>query len=145
MNRNYEIIDFSPESAPLRRTALLIYGAAVTVLLVLLGRNALTGSEGALAQSVREFSLGLDMFAGEKIFVPQSDVNLFAGKIYWLWSCVAGVSEWSLRLFTAFFALLLFSGTMTIAGKFLTAKRTLFHFAKCQKFLCIGFNFFRLL
>ena len=94
----------------MRRTALLIYGAAVTVLLVLLGRNALTGSEGALAQSVREIAMGMDVFAGEGIFAPQSAANLFAGKIYWLWSCAAGVSEWSLRLLTAVFALLLFSG-----------------------------------
>lgn len=106
----------------MRRTALLIYGAAVTVLLVLLGRNALTGSEGALAQSVREIAMGMDVFAGEGIFAPQSAANLFAGKIYWLWSCAAGVSEWSLRLLTAFFALLLFSGTMTLAGKIFDRK-----------------------
>lgn len=115
MNNNYEI-DFSPESAPLRRTGLLIYTVAITVLLVLLGRNALINSEGAIALCVREFASGMDVFAGESLCQPDSSAVLFAGKIFRQLTRISGISEWSLRLIPAFFALLLFAGVMRFAG-----------------------------
>ncbi len=122
MNKNYETIDFSPESAPLRRTTLLIYGAAAAVLMLLLGRNALINSEGVLALCVREITMGMDVFAGEGVSVSRSAADLFAGRILSLLTGVTGISEWFLRLPAAFFAMLMFAGTMQLAGRLFDRK-----------------------
>ena len=122
MNKNNNIIDFSPESAPLRRTVLLIYAAATAILLLLLGRNALSNSEAQLAQCVREFTLGIDLFNGQNVAPLPETSTLFTGRIYAYLTHFPGISEWFLRLVSAFSALMLFAGTMSAAEKIFDRK-----------------------
>ena len=53
MDINHTELDLSPESIPLRRSVWLIFFSAAAVLLLILGKNPLLGSEGGSAESIR--------------------------------------------------------------------------------------------
>lgn len=103
-----ENIDFSPDVAPLRRTAWLIYGTVLAALLLLLGRNALVSTEGELAWSISNFAAG-------KMWYPDSAGAFFGGR---LGGCLAGLTgsgEWTVRILSVMAALVLLAGTMRLA------------------------------
>ncbi len=115
MNRLNEQIDFSPDSANHYRSGWLIYGAALLMIMVMLGRNALTGGEGDLAWGLQMAKNGKDLFRIDFTEYPQ---------LKWLchfWAFPAklfGTSELVCRLPAAIAALLTLDGTMRLAAKF---------------------------
>lgn len=120
---NDEPFDFSP-SAPRRSAARLIAGCAVLALFALLGRNALISSEGELAESVRQFQLGSELFLPSDDWSPDSFLTIFSARItYWL-SNLTGMTEWTLRLPAALAALLMLSGGMKLTDTYFDSKTT---------------------
>ena len=62
MDINHTELDLSPESIPLRRSVWLIFFSAAAVLLLILGKNPLLGSEGGSAESIRLLLDGKDIW-----------------------------------------------------------------------------------
>ena len=101
---------------PIRWPRALMFCAAAGALLLLLGRNALISSEGTLAECVREFMLGCDVFAdGMWGGAPDAPGALFAARFTAYLANVAGLSEWIVRLPSALAALVMLAGTVALA------------------------------
>ncbi len=118
MNKNFPTIDFAPESAPMRRTKLLIYVSACIILLAFSGQNALYGDEGDLAEAIRQMFLGNDIFSSECWWQPDTRSFLWFCRLRMLPALFFGGGELICRLFTIISAICLLSGTMFLAGKF---------------------------
>ena len=117
MDINHTELDLSPESIPLRRSVWLIFFSAAAVLLLILGKNPLLGSEGGSAESIRLLLDGKDIFAVDRTFPPDSFIQLWLCRIQMLPALLLGNSEFSWRVFSMIPALLLLSGTMLLTDE----------------------------
>ena len=77
ISQNEKTIDFTPESAPLRRSVWLIFLAATAVLLFFLGRNALLSNEGNFAEGIRQIVAQQDIFSADNWWVPTEKSSLW--------------------------------------------------------------------
>ena len=117
MDINHTELDLSPDSAPLRRSVWLIFFSAAAVLLMMLGKNPLSGSESGSAESIRLLLEGKDIFSAERSILPDSYIQLWLCRIQMLPALIFGSSEFFWRLFTVIPALLLLSGTMLLTDE----------------------------
>lgn len=118
-------IDFSPSTVPLRRTVWLIFLCAALILLVLAGRNSLQGSEGEIAESVRQLLSGKDIFVSENWQYPVRYDQLWFARGRMLPALIFGNSEAGIRIFSALSALILLGGVMLLAADFFD-RRTMY-------------------
>ena len=98
------------------RSEILFWSAAVVMLLLFLGRNALWGMEGRTAEIVRNMLLTGDIFSFQINRVVQNSMPLG----YWAvlpGTFLFGTDEFMLRLPTAFFALVLLWATGKITER----------------------------
>lgn len=117
MDINHTELDLSPDSAPLRRSVWLIFFSAAAVLLMMLGKNPLLGTESGSAESIRLLLEGKDIFSAERSILPDSYIQLWLCRIQMLPALIFGSSEFFWRLFTVIPALLLLSGTMLLTDE----------------------------
>lgn len=114
MNMNLPELDLSPESVPLRRSVWLIFFSAVFVLLLILGRNPLLGSEGVTAESIRQMLAGKDIFALDQ-WNPDSFLSLWFSRLHMFPVLIFGNNEFAWRFFSFIPALFLLGGMMLLA------------------------------
>lgn len=133
MNKIFPEIDFTPEQSPLRRSIWIIFICAASILLFMLGTSALQGSEGNMAESIRELSVGKDIFAPENWHQEAEKMPLWFSRWRGLAAAFFGSSEFSCRLFSAVAALFCLGGTMLLAQEFFERRAMC-----CTAWLLIG-------
>jgi 4-amino-4-deoxy-L-arabinose transferase-like glycosyltransferase len=133
MNKIFPDIDFTPEQNPLRRSIWIIFICAASILLFMLGTSALHGSEGNMAESIRELSIGKDIFAPENWPQNAEKMPLWFSRWRGLAAEFFGAGEFSCRLFSAVAALFCLGGTMLLAQEFFE-RRTMC----CTAWLLLG-------
>ncbi len=125
MNKKLPEFDFTPEPVPLRRSIWLIFFCAVIILFFQLGLNALHGKEGVMAESIRELTIGKDIFARENWSDAAEKMQLWFCRGRGIAADFFGNDEFSCRFFSALAALFCLGGTMLFAQEFFD-RRTMF-------------------
>ena len=133
MNRNTPVIDFTPESVPMRRTGWMIYLSAVAVLLAWAGNTSLNGDEGDMAEGIRQLLCGNDIFSPQCWWQPAERSFLWFCRFRMLPAQLFGSSELICRLFSIISAVVLLCGTTMLAGDFFN-RRT----GVCAAWMLIG-------
>ena len=133
MNKNSTVIDFAPESVPMRRTTWLIYLSAYVILLAFVGDNALNGDEGIMAEGIRLISGGTDIFSPQCWWQPDDRSLLWFCRLRMLPALIFGSSELICRLFSILASIGVLWCTMSLTGDFFNRRS-----GACAAWMLIG-------